>query len=179
MLCLLALGIGTTKAQEETASVTLVPSPKGEDSKEIISTIESDFGVGKPVEKVLEPLKHLSIRWKISKEQFDEFSHGMDVAFVEVFAKSDNETQNALYDSKGNLVQLSEVVFNAPLPETAKEIIDMKYKDWKVLGDKEIINTKDKRPDYFKVSVSNEKKKKALYFDENGNELNSHLKPTV
>lgn len=173
---LLSLGLGTAMAQE-ISTVTIVPSAKGENAVTVISDLEKDFNEVKPIENGLVFLNRLPTRWKITQEQIEEYGRNSDAQFIEVVTKSDKETQTAVYDLAGNLVDLKDVIINVPLPKTATQIINRKYNDWKVLSNVEVVNTASRKTDYIKVKMEEGAKKKALFFDVEGNELNNRLNP--
>jgi hypothetical protein len=170
-----ALSIGATSAQQ-VASITLTPDKNGEQPSEVVSEVEMDFNSIKPVEKALNSFARMPLRWKITQEDFNTFSNGEELKYINVVTNYKDGQRNSTYNAKGDLVSFKETVNNAPLPEIAESTIKTQYPNWNEVGDKEFIDSNAKKSDYYKVQVTNGNAKKNLYFDLSGNELNKHLK---
>ncbi|WP_435355896.1 hypothetical protein [Emticicia sp. SJ17W-69] len=159
------------------SQVTIAPSKNGENASAVITKVENDLNEVKPIEKGLAFMKTYPTRWKISQEQLEAYGKSDETTFTEVTTKADNETLTAVYNTKGELVKLKEVIINQPLPQSATDVINTKYNSWKVLGNIEVFNSESRKPDYIKVKLSEGIKRKVLFFDINGHELNHLLKP--
>jgi hypothetical protein len=77
----------------------------------------------------------------------------------------------AIYDAAGNLIETKEASLNIPMPATVKDALaNSQYKDWTVVGDKEIIryfhdhnNTSVEQ--HFRLTVEKDKVKRSISFN--------------
>jgi hypothetical protein len=77
----------------------------------------------------------------------------------------------AVYTAKGELVETRETTNNAPLPQSVMQsLAKSAYKDWKVVGDKEIIRyyhdyDKTSVEQHFRITVEKDKVRKSISFN--------------
>jgi hypothetical protein len=80
----------------------------------------------------------------------------------------------AVYDGSGNLIETREVSKNVPLPRNVQEqLANSQYKDWKVVGDKEVIryfhdHDMATAEQHLRVTVEKDKVRKSLSFNFQG-----------
>jgi hypothetical protein len=100
-----------------------------------------------------------------------DFGSSDDPIQYEVTMKTSNGHDLwASYDANGNLVETREMSMDIPVPRYIQEAIyDSPYKDWRIIGDKEIVrfyqggkNLSAKQD--FRLTVENGKAKKKLGF---------------
>lgn len=170
------VALGSVFAQN-ISQVVIASSPDGEKGSTVISKVEKDLQEVKPIEKGLGFMKTYPTRWKIAQEQIDTYGKGYDNTFTEITTKSGDETQTAVYNSNGEMVQFKGMVVNKPLPQAAMDVIINQYNDWKILGNVQVFNSESRNPDFIKVKLAEGMKRKTLFFDLDGKKLNRFLKP--
>jgi hypothetical protein len=78
----------------------------------------------------------------------------------------------AVYDPQGNLVETREMSTNIPMPRSVQEALaNSQYKDWKVVGNKEIIryyhdHSKSSAEQHFRVTVEKDNVKRGISFND-------------
>lgn len=101
------------------------------------------------------------------------------------FKTDDGHDMSAVYSSKGDLVATREVSENALLPAAVKKELDnSKYKDWTVIGNKEIIkyyHDKKSVEQHFRVTVAKDNIKRSISFnyqatDDMGQQISPRVK---
>jgi hypothetical protein len=83
---------------------------------------------------------------------------------------------DAIYTTNGDLVQTREMSTNVPIPpDVMTELQKSQYKDWTVVGNKEIINyyhdynNKNSVEQHFRITVEKDKVKRSISFNWQGN----------
>jgi len=77
----------------------------------------------------------------------------------------------AVYNAKGELVESREASTNIGVPNNVmQELLKSQYKDWKIVGDKEIIrfyhdNDKSNVEQHFRLSVEKDNVKRSISFN--------------
>lgn len=89
----------------------------------------------------------------------------------EVSMKTDNGSDLfAVYSNEGKLIATREVFVNKPLPENIKEkLANSIYKDWTVVGNKEIIKyyyDKNSVDQHFRITVAKDNVKRTISFND-------------
>ena len=78
----------------------------------------------------------------------------------------------AVYSAEGNLIATREVSINVPIPPSVKEALsNSKYKDWTIVGDREVIryyHDKNSVEQHFRVTVEKDKVKRSISFNYQG-----------
>jgi hypothetical protein len=80
----------------------------------------------------------------------------------------------AVYTAKGELVESREAASNIPIPANVMESLSKsQYKDWKVVGDKEIIrffhdHDNSSVEQHFRVTVEKDNTKRSISFNYQG-----------
>ncbi len=170
-----AISVSVASAQQ-VSEVTFIASANGETTSEVISTIGKDFNEVKPVEKALASISRLPKHWTITEEQLEQSNSSDKPEYIEVILKFDTGEQIGFYNRNGDMTSFKEIDNNGILPTFASQTLKSSYGDYKVLGNKEVIDSGTKSPDYYKVQIAKAGSKKNIYFDLNGNELDKHLK---
>ena len=89
----------------------------------------------------------------------------------EVTMKTSNGLLKGVYNTAGELTQTSETSKNIQVPQyIMKALFESQYKDWKVVGNKEVVNFFNEKDhsiatQSFKLKVENGKETKRLAFD--------------
>ena len=84
----------------------------------------------------------------------------------------DGNKLNAVYSADGNLIATREESTNIPIPaHVMQSILNSKYKDWKVVGDRQIIkyfHDKKSVEQHFRVTLSNGTEERTVSFNYQG-----------
>lgn len=88
----------------------------------------------------------------------------------EVTMKTTNgEDLEAVYSAEGNLISSREMSTNVPLPSSVKEALsNSQYKDWTVVGEKEIIryyHDRNNVEQHFRITVEKDNVKRSISFN--------------
>jgi hypothetical protein len=103
---------------------------------------------------------------------YDVGASTLDLNHYEVTMKT--KTGNdlwAVYDADGDLIETREMSTNIPLPQSVKDgLAKSQYKDWTVVGDKEIIryyhdHNKTSAEQHFRVTVQKNNVKRSISFN--------------
>lgn len=167
----------TGASAQKSSTVILTPDKAGVPISNVTATLESDFNESQPLDKAMAPFAHLPLHWKITQEQFNEYSNGDHPTFIEITASSGDLKQVAYYNAKGDLVRFIETGMNLPLNDKILQSINSSYPDWQITGNKSHFDSEKRNADYYKVMLSKGKERKAAYFSMEGIEINHHLRP--
>lgn len=99
----------------------------------------------------------------------------------EVSMKTDNGSDlYAVYSNEGKLIATREVFVNKPLPENIKEkLANSIYKDWTVVGNKEIIKyyyDKNSVDQHFRITVAKNNVKRTISFNDEAESASKNKK---
>jgi hypothetical protein len=89
---------------------------------------------------------------------------------VSMIVKSGNAL-SAVYSAAGDLIETREVLQNALVPQSVKDALSKsKYKDWAIVGDKEIIqfyhdHDKNNVEQHFRLTVEKDKVRRSISFN--------------
>lgn len=172
-LALLALAFGIATAQGiETESVTIKKVKREEVPAAVITAFEQDFPDGKAIEYSLMPLKVYKSKWEVTPDPDNDDFNGQKPDFYDVYTKGSNFVTHAIYNADGKLLKFSEKVTDAALPTNITQSISTgPYKDWVIVGDKEVIKAASKKPDYYRIKIEKGHSHKYLYFGMDGQPL--------
>ena len=177
LLLVLAFSIATAQDPIETESVTIQKVKRGEVPAVVLTAFEQDFPGGKAIEYSLMPLKTYKSQWVVTPAANNDDFNGMKPDYYDIYCKGSNFVTHAIYNANGKLLKFSEKVTDAALPTSITQSISAgAYKDWVIVGDKEIVNTASKKPDYYRVKLEKGHHHKYLYFDTDGKQLVSKSK---
>ncbi|MDP4206767.1 MAG: hypothetical protein Q8859_12320 [Bacteroidota bacterium] len=101
---------------------------------------------------------------------YDKAASDVNPDRYEVSMKSEKGNNlYAVYSAEGNLIATREMITNAPIPSYVKEaLLKSKYKDWQVVGDKEIIryfHDKNSVEQHFRLTVEKNNIKRSISFN--------------
>lgn len=106
---------------------------------------------------------------------YDVNSTQKDLDHFEVTLKNTKgNVMEAVYNADGSLIQTRERSANVPVPkEVMTELGNSKYKDWAIIGDKEIINYYRDRNNanverHFRITVEKGKERRSISFNWKG-----------
>jgi hypothetical protein len=131
----------------------------------IRNAVNSDFATGEAFRWAKFPFVLEKYGWVIAK---DESGQPPDQYDVNIKAKDGSDIY-AIYSSDGTIIQSRTIRKNAILPESVSMALKKsQYKDWTVVGDKEIIkywNTKNDIEEHYRITVEKNNVKKTISFN--------------
>ncbi|MDO8994368.1 MAG: hypothetical protein Q7U83_14970, partial [Daejeonella sp.] len=96
-------------------------------------------------------------------------SEQQDPLYYEVNITNNEGRYKAIYNSKGNLMRIKQVLKKDSLPEPVNEAIQSRYNGWSLVDKEERIENNGRRVETeYKVLLKKGMIKKAVYLDESG-----------
>ncbi len=131
----------------------------------IVQAVRNDFSTGEAFKWAKFPYTLEKYGWVINQDE-----KGEKPDHYEVFIKTkEGGDVNAVYAPDGTIIESRIVNKNFSLPTVVKEALaKSQYKDWSVVGDKEIIkyyNTRNNIEQHFRVSVEKNNVKRSISFN--------------
>jgi hypothetical protein len=131
----------------------------------IIDAVKSDFQHGEAFSWGKFPYALKKYAWVV-----DNDASNVKPEFYEVYIKaSDGSDIYAVYTPDGTIKESKTIRKNAPLPRTVDQALaKSQYKDWTVVGDKELIkyyNSKNNVEEHVKVTVEKNNVKRNISFN--------------
>jgi hypothetical protein len=144
---------------------TGVVIPSSQVPQSVLQAMKVDFNLADPQTWTKFPYAIKEYGWV-----YDADATGVKPDRYEVSMKTDNGSDLfAVYSNDGNLIATREVLMNKPLPESIKEkLAKSAYKDWAVVGDKEIIKyyyDKNSVDQHFRITVEKNNVKRTISFN--------------
>lgn len=167
LFLIMALGILSLTCSAQIEKVVLKPVKKGEAPQVLIDSIQKAFP--NSVSKTLSTITANSYgkAWNVYISPASEKTTPL---YYEVYLKGVNGYQTLIYDEKGNLLKVKQVLKNADIPEPVKSTLNTKYSGWNVIGKEErITNANQISGVEYKVKLKKGVLKKAVFIDPEGN----------
>jgi hypothetical protein len=152
----------------------VVPKPGPNLSKEqvpasVVKAASTDFDLAKPDTWTKFPFALKEYGWV-----YDKAASDVKPDRYEVSMKATNgDDLYAVYSAEGVLIATREVNENAPVPASVlAELANSQYKDWKIVGNKEIIkyyHDKNSVEQHFRVTVEKGNVKRSISFNYQAN----------
>jgi hypothetical protein len=152
----------------------LVPTPGPNLSKDqipasVLKAASIDFNLSKPETWTKFPYALKEYGWVYDKDAADVKPDRYEVSMK----ATNGDDLYAVYSSDGVLITTREVNNNAPVPASVIEALSKsQYKDWKIIGNKEIIryyHDKKNVEQHFRVTVEKDNVKRTVSFNYQAN----------
>ena len=154
-----------TAMDEEGTPIALSELKKSDVPAAVTAAIARDFKDYVPTTLSTFPYNFKKYGWSVNTEDKEPIDHYE----VHLTTKSGSRL-DAVYSSAGNLIRYRQLIKNEALPKAIVRAIESSnYKDWKILGDHELVKGNPKEfVDHYIVKVRNGNQVKNLYLDEKG-----------
>ena len=136
----------------------------------ILNAVNTQFNKDKPVTWSKFPYALKEYGWV-----YDVGSADLKLDRYAVQMKTDKgDDLWAAYDINGNLIETREILKNVPIPNSVMdEFSKSKYKDWKIVGNKEVIKFYHDRNNssveqHFRITVEKDKVRRSISFNWQG-----------
>jgi len=136
----------------------------------IVSAVNVQFDKNNPVTWSKFPYALKEYGWV-----YDVGQGNLDLDHYEVTMKTSKGNELwAVYTNKGELIETREMATNITIPQSVMaEFMKSKYKDWKIVGNREIIrtyhdNNNKSVEQHFRINVENNGVKRAISFNWQG-----------
>jgi len=138
--------------------------------EQVLKAVNTQFDKNNPLTWSKFPYKLKEYGWV-----YDVNSPGNNLdSYLVTMKTTDGKDFQAVYTADGSLVESREMSVNVIIPkEVMKELQNSAYKDWNIVGNKEIIKYYRDRNNinveqHFRITVEKENLKKSISFDWNG-----------
>jgi hypothetical protein len=144
--------------------------PKDQVPEPVLKAVNTQFDKSNPQTWSKFPYALKEYGWVYNVNSAD---NNLDHYLVTMKSKKGNDFE-AVYNADGALIQTREMSINVQVPkEVQTELAKSQYKDWNIVGTKEIINYYRDRNNanverHFRITVEKGKVKRSLSFDWNG-----------
>jgi len=136
----------------------------------VIKAVETQFDKNNPLTWSKFPFALKEYGWV-----YDEDASDIVLDRYEVTMKTDNDNELwAVYSSQGELIESREMSTNIPIPPSVMDAFNQsKYKDWKIIGNREIIkyyhdHKKSNVEQHFRITVEKDNVKRSISFNFQG-----------
>ena len=131
----------------------------------ILKAVNVDFDINNTLSWARFPFALQEYGWVYDKGATD-----IKLDRYEVNMKSKNGRDfYAIYSADGNLIESREMSVNVPVPPTVMDALSKsQYKDWTIVGDKEVIryyHDKNNVEQHFRVTVEKDKVRRSISFN--------------
>jgi hypothetical protein len=134
----------------------------------VLSAANKDFSISDPQSWTKFPYALKEYGWVYDKGASDVKPNRYEVKMT----TSNGSEFYAVYSAEGNLIATREMSINVPIPQSVKESLsNSKYKDWTVVGNKEVIryyHDKKSVEQHFRVTVEKDNSTKSISFNYQG-----------
>jgi hypothetical protein len=131
----------------------------------IVKAVGVDFSTGKPVTWGKFPFNLQNYGWVVNKDMAGEKPDHYEV----LIKAKDGSDIYAVYTADGTILQSKSVYKNIPVPaEVSTKLANSQYKDWTVVGDKELIRyfkNKMNVEEHFRLTIQKGKEKRTVSFN--------------
>jgi len=131
----------------------------------IIKAVNTDFALSNPTTWSKFPYALKEYGWV-----YDIGTSNLNLNQFQVTMKTDNGNElDAIYSPDGKLIESREMSLNVKVPDYINEALSKsQYKDWTIVGDKEIIkyyHDKNNVEQHFRLTVEKENVKRSISFN--------------
>lgn len=142
---------------------------KSEVPQSVLMSANNDFALDNPQSWTKFPYALKEYGWVYDKDASDVKPDRYEV----VMKTKNGDDLSAVYSKDGNLIATKEEYLNGTIPASVMEALaNSKYKDWKIVGSKEIIryyHDKKSVEQHFRLTVEKDNVKRSISFNYQAN----------
>ncbi len=168
-LTLTCLSFGAACAQTNEEILTITPAKKGENTVQVMDALKRDFPNFIVKDVAFLPGQLYDKQWTVTEK--NNIDANSDIMYYQVAVSDKGDDYTAFYDKTGKLLNSTETIQNAELPDAVKQTLATQFGDWKMIGDQERITYNRKLSLVYRVDLAKDKSHEKVFIDNAGTVL--------